>query len=295
MTIVLQKRDAGQMRCPSILIAALLWLTGTPAYALQVGDERVVNSGEFLQQTDEAIKSGRFVQAGQMLVWLEQQADPSFQDDVALLRAEYAISTGNDADAAGAVAKISDKSRNGCRQNAVRGWVAGKQNDLNRSILLLARASGMCPEDVGIWNLLGLAFINKGEASAGIDALEQAMALSPNVPGLMNNYALALVQAGDYEAALRYLDNALILETRNPLIVRNRDFVLGMTGQMPQRKTGEGDAVWAQRLINSGNGANSLQRDSVATATFAQAILLLDHFDEKAWAIANGAQGHSNK
>lgn len=286
-----QRREAAHMIWRFIFVAMLLLAIASPVSGLQAEDEPIVDTGEFLQHTDVAIKSGRFVQAGEMLSWLEQNAGTIFQDDVNLLRAEYAIATGSDADAAVAVAKITDKSRNACRQDVVRGWIAGKKNDLNRSILFLARSTGLCPSDAGAWNLLGLAFINKGEARAGKEAFEQALALSPDAPGLLNNYALALVQIEDYPAALGLLGKALAFDPDNRLIADNRDFVMGMTGETPERKAHEGDTIWAQRLINVGHGANALRRDAVATAMFAQAILLIDHFDEQAWSVASRTQG----
>lgn len=257
-----------------------------PAYANAQPNDVPVADIRYLMEADAAIKNGRYVQAEQMLALLKNDMHPSLHDDVALLHAEYYSAEDRLADAAAALAEIKDKGRNACRQDSMRGWVAGKQGDTSKSILFLVRAVKACPDDVGAWNLLGLAFAEKGEIAASREAFERALALSPQQSGLLNNYALVLLQAGDAGAASQKLGEALAADPLNPAIIANRDFVNAILGSKPIRVPNETEAQWANRLLSAGTGAQVGQNAVLAKSLFSQAVLLLDHFDAKAWSVA---------
>lgn len=257
-----------------------------PAYANAQPNDMPVADIRYLMEADAAIKSGRYIQAEQMLALLKNDARPSLRDDVALLHAEYYSAEGRLAEAVAALAEIKDKGRNACRQDSMRGWVARKQGDASQSILFLVRAVKACPDDVGAWNLLGLAFAEKGEIAASREAFERALALSPQQSGLLNNYALVLLQAGDAGAASQKLGEALAADPLSPAIIANRDFVNAILGSKPIRVPGETETQWANRLLSAGTGAQVGQNAVLAKSLFSQAVLLLDHFDAKAWSVA---------
>jgi Flp pilus assembly protein TadD len=280
-------------------LLSLLWFACAavqyPAHAETDSGDAASADIQYLLATDAAIKNGRYVQAQQMLSWLKDNAHKSLNDDVALLHAEYYSVEGRVADVTAALAEINDKGRNACRQDSIRGWIAGKQGDASRSILFLARATTICPDDVGAWNLLGLAFAEKGEVAASREAFEKALSLSPRQPGLLNNYALALLQSGETKTASQKLEQALAIDPANPAIIANRDFVNAMLGRKPVRTADETEAQWANRLLSAGNGARAGQNQALTTALFSQAVLLLDHFDERAWGIATQLSSTSIK
>ncbi len=274
----------------SVLLSLLycVWIgVSCPAYAEANSETPPPADIQYILATDAAIKNGRYVQAQQMLSWLKDNAHRSLHDDVALLHAEYYSIEGRLADVATALAEINDKGRNACRQDSMRGWLAGKEGDTSRSILFLARATHICPDDVGAWNLLGLALAEKGEIAASREAFEKALGLSPAQPGLLNNYALALLQSGETKAASQKLEQALMIDPANPAITANSDFVNAMLGRKPVRAANETEAQWANRLLSAGNGARAGQNGVLTTALFSQAVLLLDHFDERAWGMAS--------
>ncbi len=264
------------------LILASFAFVSSGAHA-QAAGTTPIGAEVYLQQADQAVREGRLTQAEHMINWLEQNSGAVSRDDLALVKAEFAVVRNDIAGASTALDSIEDKSRNLCRQETTRGWVAANKNALDSAILALANAAKNCPGDAGIWNLLGLTFIRKGETAAGKEAFEQALMLAPDNPELLNNHALALLQHGQLPLAKQQLDRAAKAAPANLLIAANRDFVSGMMGQTPMRDQRDSDTVWSERLINTAKGAKAAERAPQATALFSRALLLLDHFDGTIW------------
>jgi Flp pilus assembly protein TadD len=237
-----------------------------------------------------ALRNGRLTQAAQMIGWLEQNGDEVSRDDVALLKTEYAIATNDVETAAVALALIEDGERNLCRLQTAKGWVAGNRGQTDDAIVAFAKASKNCPNDAGIWNLLGLAFVKKGEAAAAGEAFRQAMILAPDNAEVLNNHALSLLQKGEGVLAYRQLQIAAESATDNVLIQGNLDFVGGMIGRSPIRRAHEDDAQWSARLVNMAKGAKAAENRPQADALFSQALLTLDRFDPAIWAEVSSSQ-----
>jgi Flp pilus assembly protein TadD len=218
-----------------------------------------------------------------MIAWLEQNGDRILADDVALLRAEHAIAGMDLATATEALARVKEPARNICRLEAAKGWVAANSNALDDAVVAFGNAARNCPHDAGIWNLLGLVFIQKGEAAAAKEAFEQALAFAPDEPDVQNNLALALLQKGELELANQKLEMAARNAPDNRLILANLDFVSGMRGAPPKRRPQDSDTEWSLRLVDTAKGAKAASRTPQANALFSQALLTLDHFDEAIW------------
>jgi Flp pilus assembly protein TadD len=243
----------------------------------------VIDPELYLHQADAAVREGRLTQAGQMIAWLEHNGGAVSSDDIALLKAEYAIAGQDAAAASVALAAVQSPVRNICRLETAKGWVAANADALDKAIVAFAKAVRACPEDAGAWNLLGLAFIGKGEANAAGEAFGRALALTPNNPEILNNHALALAQKGQLEDALQQLGQAAAFDQGNRTIQANWDYVSGMMGHMPPRHPQDGDAAWSARLINIAKGAKAASRTPQANALFSRALLTLDHFDKAVW------------
>jgi len=279
-TATLPARDNMLIRCGLLFMPIALMASSLSA---QQNEPRVVDQKFYLEQADAAIRDGRLTQAGQMIAWLEQSVEPNFSDDVALLRAEYAIAGSDVAAAQAAILVVKNPARNLCRLETAKGWVAANRQAMDEAIVALAKAAGSCPDDAGIWNLLGLAFMGKGEAPAARKAFERATALAPGKTEILNNHALAALQDGELELAMRELNVAVGIAPGNRLISANRDFVAGMMGMTPERGNNESDADWSARLVHFARGAKAASRAPQATALFSRAMLTLDHFDESVW------------
>ena len=269
-----------------------LLLMASPLSAQQ--GEANFNWQYYLQQTDLALRDGRLTQARQMIGWLEQNADGVSADDIALLKAEYAIAQLDVAGAAAALLAIKDSARNICRVAAAKGWVAGNRDAIDEAILALAKATRNCPDDGGAWNLLGVAFVRKGEAAAALEAFEHALVLSPEKGEIRSNHAIALLQKGELELAAMQLEAAATQAPENRMILANLDFVWGMMGITPARRLQDSDAVWSARLVSVARGAKAASRNAKADALFSQALLTLDRFDEAVWSEVAKPKGIPN-
>jgi Flp pilus assembly protein TadD len=264
-------------------------LVAAPSFGAQYVGEPLNAQVLYLQQADGAIREGRLTQAEQMIAVLEQSGLGVFADDLALLKAEYAIARDDITSAGAALAAIRNMERNTCRVFAAKGWVNANQQALDEAIVALATVTRHCPDDAGAWNLLGLAFVSKGEASAATEAFRQALNLAPGNAHIINNHALAYLHDGAVEVALRELNGAVAQNPEHPMIRANRNFVAGMAGLSPERASNENDADWSAKLVQFANGAKTALRSAQATALFSRAILTLDQFDEKIWSELNPA------
>lgn len=244
---------------------------------------RVVDQALYLQQADIALREGRLTQAGQMIAWLESNNHDISGDDIALLKAEHAIAGRDVAAAAAALSAVKSPERNLCRLQTAKGWVSANLGAYDDAIVVLAKAVRACPDDAGIWNLLGLVLMRKGESEAAGEAFGQALMLAPNDVGILNNHALALMQKGDLEIAVQQLTLAAGMSPDNGTIIANRDFASGMIGLTPDRDVRESDAAWGARLVSFAQGAKAATRVLQADALFSRALLTMDHFDQTIW------------
>lgn len=245
--------------------------------------EPIVDQAVYLQQADLALRDGRLTQAGQMIAWLETNGTESPRDDVALLKAEYAIASRDVAAAEAALKAIGDPRRNLCRLQTAKAWVSANRRAYDDAIVALAEAAGECPEDAGIWNLLGLVFIRKGEGDAAAEAFGRARNLAPDDAEILNNHAMALLQRGEVDLALQQLDLAAAKAPGNDIVAANREFVSGMLGLTPERRPRDSDAVFSKRLVNYAQGAKAAANDRQANTLFSRALLAMDRFDQKIW------------
>jgi Flp pilus assembly protein TadD len=271
------------------LVCIALLLSSVPIEAQDVAVSDL-DPQSYLHAADAALRDGRLTQAAQMIAWLDSNGAAVSRDDVALLKAEYAIATHDIEKAAAALVSIHDVERNFCRAHTAKGWVSGNRGQVDQAIIALAKASKSCPDDAGIWNLLGLAFVKKGETVAAGEAFRKAMMLAPDEAEVLNNHALSLLQNGEAELAYRQLQIAAAKAYDNELIQGNLDFVGGMIGRSPERRDGENDAQWSGRLVSMGKGAKAAANRPQADALFSQALLTLDHFDSTIWAELAPAQ-----
>ncbi len=237
----------------------------------------------YLQQADVALREGRLTQAGQMIAWLESNGNQISGDDIALLKAEHAIAGRNVGAAAAALSAVHNSERNQCRLHTAKGWVWANMGSYDDAIVALAKAGRACPEDPGIWNLLGLALIRKGENDAAGEAFGQALVLVPDDIGILNNHAMVLMQKGELDLAARQLTRAAGMAPDNETVTANRDFVLGMLGLTPDRGLNESDAAWSARLVSFAQGAKAATNDLQADALFSRALLTMDKFDQTVW------------
>ena len=271
------------------ILAPLVFTTST--LHAQQSTELITNQAEYLQQADSALRDGRLTQASEMITWLDRNSTEIFSDDLTLLKAEYAIAKRDVVAASTALSSVKNQDRNLCRLQTAKGWVSANLNAFDDAIVALAKASRVCPEDAGIWNLLGLVLMRKGESDAAAEAFGQARILAPGDAGILNNHALALLQKGEIEFAMEELNFAATNAPGNAMVAANRDFVSGMLGLTPARLPNESDAVFGARLISHAQGAKAASNSDQATSLYARALLIMDRFDQKIWSEIESKEG----
>jgi Flp pilus assembly protein TadD len=262
---------------------ALPFILASTSLRAQEDVAPVIDQAAYLQQADIALRDGRLTQAAQMITWLESSGAQESRDDIALLRAEYAIAVHDVLAAEAALNAISNSGANLCRLQTARGWVSANLKAYDDAIVALAKAGDACPEDAGIWNLLGLVLMRKGEGDAAAEAFRRARNLAPGDVGIWNNHAMALLQRGDVDLAMQQLDLAAQTAPDNDMVGENRDFVSGMLGFAPARRPQDSDAVFSKRLVNYAQGAKAAANDRQANTLFSRALLAMDRFDQKIW------------
>lgn len=243
----------------------------------------VIDQAVYVQQADAALRGGRLTQAREMITWLDRNGTDISRDDVTLLKAEYAIAGRDVAAASAALSAVENQDRNLCRLQTAKGWVSANLQAYDDAIVAFAKAARACPDDAGIWNLLGLVLMRKGESDASIEAFGHALVLAPDDTSILNNHALALLQKGEIGLAMQQLNIVASTSPENAMVAANRDFVSGMIGVTPTRGLQESDAVFSARLINHAQGAKAATNSGQANTLFARAMMMMDRFDQTIW------------
>ncbi len=270
-----------------IVAAWLILGAGILAYpaATSAADAQPKDARATLELAEWATLAGRFVQADAMLDLLETEGSTEIADSVTIARAELQMATGDVAGATMALRNGSGEAGGICRRSKLLGWIAGKNQEWNKAILMLSQAVEKCGGDASLWNILGLALAGKREHAASLEAFDSALILQPGNPALLSNRALALVGAGQYEAALFDLREAIAAKPDSAIIQNNIDYLSGVLGIGLKRMAGDSDTLWAGRLAKAGEGARDAARPQEAQALFAGAALLQDRFDPRIWSL----------
>ena len=250
--------------------------------------------GRQLTLADQAIQAGRLVQADAMLTQLEIDAAGDAPSSLIFVRAKYHAVNGNVEAAAAQLSRVDLTKIDRCEGDGLTGWIATEQSQWNKAILQLASAVEQCGDDPVLWNMLGLALLAKHEYTAAIEAFDSALLGKPEHPALLNNRALALIGDNQLAVALRDLNLAIGHEPENTAIQNNIDYLTGLSGISMERRGSDSDTVWAMRLARAGDGARGSSRNEQSTAYFANAAILLDHYDAQIWQRGDPGQ-HSTR
>lgn len=84
---------------------------------------------------------------------------------------------------------------------------------------LLDRAAGLDPNNVMVWNSVGLCLVKQGKRHSAVSAFEHALALNPGYPQAYNNLGMTLQYLGDFVGAREQFEMAVRLfpEYADPL------------------------------------------------------------------------------
>lgn len=115
--------------------------------------------------------------------------------------------------------KISDNSETQPPDHLVLGRNLLNSGSLNEAIAELSVAASIAPS-AEAYNLLGLAYDQKGMRDRALSSFENAVRLK-NEPEYLNNLGYLLFKNGDYESATKHLKRAAKLAPDNPRIWNN--------------------------------------------------------------------------
>lgn len=138
---------------------------------------------------------------------------------------------------------------------------------------LARRATAVPGASWRAWNALGVIADDAGAWDAADRAYAAAEALAPQRSEVANNRGWSLLLRGDWRAAREVLARAVALAPGARRTANNLDLAeLGLAGDLPTRRAGEGSADFAARLNDAGVAARMRGELQRARAAFAQAI-----------------------
>jgi len=103
----------------------------------------------------------------------------------------------------------------------VQGRELLNSGNLNEAITELSAAASINPNSAEAYNLLGLAYEQKGLRDRALRSFEIAVRMNDDQPEYLNNLGYLLCKNGEYESATKYLKRAAKLAPDNPRIWNN--------------------------------------------------------------------------
>jgi len=209
----------------------------------------------------DAIKSGRLYQAALMLDRIPVPEDARQQRELATLRAELTLASGDEKAAYAAFGALAALFPDDC--TIMRGvGLAALQNDArDQAEVTLRRYATSCDADWRVWDGLAIALALDRRWEESVAAHGKAIELAPENPTVLNNAAATLIRQARFDEALVYLRRARVIAPDNVRIENNLDIALAASGGAPTRDVARDDAHrWAERLNNAGYAAMTAGR-----------------------------------
>jgi len=209
----------------------------------------------------DAIKSGRLYQAALMLDRIPTPEDARQQRELATLKAELALASGDGKVAYAAFGALAVLFPDACP--VMRGvGLAALQNDArDQAETALRRYTKSCDADWRAWDGLAIALALDGRWEESAAAHGKTIELTPENPTALNNAATTLIRQARFDQALIYLRRARAIAPEDVRIENNLDIALAASGTAPERDIARDDAHrWAERLNNAGYAAMTAGR-----------------------------------
>jgi Flp pilus assembly protein TadD len=123
------------------------------------------------------------------------------------------------------------------------------------------------------WNARGVIADFERDWSAADTAYARAHELAPAEAEVINNQGWSHLLRGDWARALPLFEQAATLEPHSKRIANNLDLTqAALATDLPQRRAGESDTSWAQRLNDAGVAAELGGDRKKAIAAFTRAL-----------------------
>lgn len=153
------------------------------------------------------------------------------------------------------------------------GIAALKLGDSARAAQLIDRATASHHASWRAWNAKGVIADDRQDWPAADAAYDEALNLAPDGAEVINNRGWSLVLRGDWRRAAGYFEHAASLDPKSERIANNLELArAALAGDLPQRRPGESDRDWAERLNDAGMAAQLLGDRQRAVAAFTKAL-----------------------
>lgn len=234
-----------------------------------------------LAEARRALTAGRIEQAQLMA----DAASASGTTGVIIdrLRADLAYAAGHDDEAARRYESLLAITPGDATIAEHAGLAALRLGDASRAARLLALATAQANASWRAWNGLGALADATGDWAAADAAFDHAQRIAPNEPALLNNRGWSQLLRGNWPAALPLLEAAAAAAPQDRRMANNLELArAGLAGQLPLRRPGEVDRLWAARLNDAGMAALARHDRTRAVAAFARAIVARNEWYERA-------------
>ncbi len=153
------------------------------------------------------------------------------------------------------------------------GIAALKLGDSARAAPLIDRATASRHASWRAWNAKGVIADDRRDWATADAAYDQALNLAPDGAEVINNQGWSLVLRGEWRRAAGYFEHAASLDPKSERIANNLELArAALAGDLPQRRPGESDRGWAERLNDAGVAAQLVGDHQRAVAAFTQAL-----------------------
>ena len=123
------------------------------------------------------------------------------------------------------------------------------------------------------WNARGVIADFEQDWSTADNAYARAHEIAPGEAEVINNQGWSRLLRGDWAGALPLLEQAAEIEPNSERIANNLDLAqAALATDLPQRRAGESDTSWAQRLNDAGVAAELGGDRKKAIAAFTRAL-----------------------
>lgn len=234
-----------------------------------------------LAEIEHAINMGRFGQARAMIS--AAIAAGSSGAAVDRLLADLAFASGNSAEAL-ARYKVLVGLRPADALIAERAAICAiRMGEISLAKGLADHAASLPDASWRAWNARGTVADMLRDFDTADASYLRALELAPDQPEILNNLGWSRLLRGDWAGALAPLEKAAMRLPKAERVANNLELArAGIAADLPQRRPGESNVLWATRLNDAGVVAQIKGDRARAVAAFAQAIEARESWYERA-------------